>query len=68
MFHIVTRRIAREGNAVIGANGLRHAELLENGLKHRCSPSNYCHCRSDWFEHRKADQNQAIQMKPFPVD
>jgi len=35
MFHIVTRRIAREGNAVIGANGLRHAELLENGLKHR---------------------------------
>jgi len=43
-----------------------HAELLENGLKHRWSPSNYRHCRSDWFEDRKADQNQAIQMKPFP--
>jgi hypothetical protein len=33
-----------------------------------CSPSNYCHCRSDWFEDSKADQNQALQMKPFPVD
>ena len=34
MFHSDTV-IAREGNAVIGANGLRHAELLENSLKHR---------------------------------
>jgi hypothetical protein len=33
-----------------------------------CSPSNYCHCRSDWFEDRNANQNKAIQKKLFPVE